>query len=282
MKIVKSLITGRPALAYFVLAFAISWGAVLIVAGGVPVSEDQLALLGVAMLLGPSIAGLALTGLVYGRSGFRDLRTRFFKWRVNARWYAVALLTAPLSMAAVLLTLSLFSSDFVPAIVNADKKLVLLLSGIAAGLTVGIFEEIGWTGFAVPRLRERYSVLFAGGIIVGLAWGAWHFIVFWESDSFSSVIPFALLLARLFSFLPFYRVLMVWVYERTESLFVVILMHASLVASLVIIEPPLTDPDLLIYILARAVVWGVIATVVMVNWQAPRYNRYLALKEKTL
>ncbi len=282
MKIVKSFITGRPALAYFVLAFAISWGAVLIVAGGVPVSEDQLELLGAAMLLGPSIAGLALTGLVYGRSGFRDLRPRFFKWRVNARWYAVALLTAPLSIGAALLALSLFSSDYVPAIVNADDRLVLLLSGIAAGLVVGVFEELGWTGFAVPRLRERYSVLVTGGIIVGMLWGAWHFILFWESDSFSSALPFALLLARLFSCLPFYRVLMVWVYERTESLFVAILMHASLVVSLVVIEPPLTDRDLLIYILARAVVWGVIATVVMAKWQAPRYNATFAFKETNL
>ena len=282
MKIVKSLITGRPALAYFVLAFAISWGAVLIVAGGVPVREDQLELLGVAMLLGPSVAGGVLISLVSGRSGFRDLRARLLKWRVNARWYAVALLTAPLSMAAVLLALSLFSPDFFPAILNADDKLALLLTGIAAGLVVSVFEEIGWTGFAVPRLRDRYSVLVTGGIIVGFAWGAWHFILFWENDSFSSALPFALLLARLFSCLPFYRVLMVWVYERTESLFVVILMHASFVTSLVVIEPSLTDPDLLIYILARAVVWGVIAAVVMAKWQAPSHNMALAFKETNL
>ncbi len=99
---IKAIIKRRPVLAYFVLAFAISWGAVLIFAGGVPVREDQLELLGVAMLLGPSVAGGVLISLVSGRSGFRDLRARLLKWRVNARWYAVALLTAPLSMAAVL------------------------------------------------------------------------------------------------------------------------------------------------------------------------------------
>ena len=82
---IKAIIKRRPVLAYFVLAFAISWGAVLIFAGGVPVREDQLELLGVAMLLGPSVAGGVLISLVSGRSGFRDLRARLLKWRVNAR-----------------------------------------------------------------------------------------------------------------------------------------------------------------------------------------------------
>jgi hypothetical protein len=47
------------------------------------------------MLVGPSAAGLLLTGIVYGRAGFRDLLSRLLKWRVSLRWYAIALLTAP-------------------------------------------------------------------------------------------------------------------------------------------------------------------------------------------
>ena len=53
--------------------------------------------------------------------------------------------------------------------------------GIAVGLGAGIFEEMGWTGFAIPRLRLRYGVL-STGLIVGVLWGAWHFFVnFWAS-----------------------------------------------------------------------------------------------------
>ena len=43
---------------YFILAFAISWGAILISVDGFPVSEEQLPVLIVAMLLGPSLAAI--------------------------------------------------------------------------------------------------------------------------------------------------------------------------------------------------------------------------------
>jgi len=257
----------HPVLTYFALTFAISWGVILIVVGpgGIPITTDQVVVLGMATLLGPSVAGILLTGLASGRAGFRELLSRLLRWRVGARWYAVALLTAPLSTVAVLLALSLLSPEFLPAIFTSDDKATLLLTGIVAGLMVGFFEELGWTGFAVPRLRQHHGVL-TTGLIVGLLWGAWHFILFWESDSFSGALPLALLLVRLFSWLPAYRVLMVWVYDRTESLLVAMLMHVCLVASTVIVEPPLTGGALLTYILVRAaVLWVVVAAVAVAN-----------------
>ena len=75
-----------------------------------------------------------LTGLVYGRAGFRDLLARMTRWRVGARWYAVALLTAPLLLTAVLLALSLISPEFLPRILTTSDKASLLLLGIGWGL----------------------------------------------------------------------------------------------------------------------------------------------------
>jgi membrane protease YdiL (CAAX protease family) len=254
-------------LIYFTLTFIISWGAVLILAGpnGIPVAEDQAVVLGMALLLGPSVAGILLTGLTSGRDGFREALSHLLTWRVSARWYAVALLTAPLSAVVVLLVLSLFSPEFTPLIFISDDKASLILMGLVAGLMVGCVEELGWTGFAIPLMRLRYSV-FATGLIVGLLWGAWHFIMFWESDSFSGTFPLAILLVRLFSWLPAYRILMVWVYDRTESLLVVMLMHVSLVAAMIFFDPPLTGWGLLTYLLARAaVLWVIVATVTVAN-----------------
>ena len=147
--------------------------------------------------------------------------------------------------------------------------LVYYLGGsdvIAAGLMVGIFEELGWTGFAVPQLRLRYGVV-TTGLIVGILWGAWHFVVFWESDSFSGAFPLALLLGRLFSWLPPFRILMVWVYGRTQSLLISMLMHASLVASLTIIVPAaLFGIALLTWILTlAAALWLIVAALAFVN-----------------
>lgn len=248
---------------YFILAFAVSWGAILMMVGpnGIPVNADQAVTLGMAMLLGPSSAGLVLTGLAFGMTGFRELLSRLLRWKVSARWYVVALLTAPLSTVAVLQVLSLYSPEFTSSILISNDKATLILMGIIAGLMVGFFEELGWTGFAIPQMRPRYGIL-SSGIIVGILWGAWHFLLFWESDSFSARVSLALLLVRLFSWLPAYRVLMVWVHDQTKSLLIVMLMHVSLVATLTIIDPALTGVSLLIFILIRAAtLWLIVAAV---------------------
>ena len=122
MTTLKTFIKRHSLPTYFALTFAISWGAVLILVGpgGIPVTTDQVVMLGMATLLGPSLAGILLTGLVSGRVGLRELLSRLLRWRVDARWYAVALLTAPLSTAAVLLALSLLSPSSCP--VSSPRK----------------------------------------------------------------------------------------------------------------------------------------------------------------
>jgi len=260
---------------YFALAFAISWGGVLLVIGGlggIPGSAAQtdplFPFVYLAMLAGPSVAGLLLTGLVYGRVGLRDFLSKMLRWKVGARWYAVALLTAPLLVTATLFALSIGSPVFLPGILTTSDKASLLLFGIAVGLGAGFFEELGWTGFAVPGLRLRHGVL-GTGLIVGLLWGAWHFLVtLWGSGSSSGALSLVLFLfVALFSFLPPYRLLMVWVYDRTESLLVAMLMHASLTASVLILGPlAISGVPLLTYdLVLAAALWIVVAAIAVTN-----------------
>jgi uncharacterized protein len=124
-------------------------------------------------------------------------------------------------------------------------------------------------GFAIPRMRLRYGVL-GTGLIVGLVWGAWHFPpFFWGSGATSETLPLTIFLpVLLFTWLSAFRVLMVWVYERTESLLVAILMHVSLVASNTVLVPltlskalPLVTYDLL----WAAVLWVVVGAVALAN-----------------
>ena len=143
------------------LTFAISWGGILLVIGGpgaIPTPNEQttslLPVVIVVMFVGPTVAGLLSTGLVAGKAGLSALFARLLRWRVGVRWYAVALLTAPVLITAILLALSPISQDFLPAIVTADDKASLLLVGIPAGLMVGLFEELGWTGFATPNCGD--------------------------------------------------------------------------------------------------------------------------------
>ena len=96
---------------------------------------------------------------------------------------------------AVLIALSLISPVFLPGILTSDDKAVLLLFGIVVGTSrCGLFEELGWTGFAVPTLlRLRYGVL-STGLIVGVLWGAWHFLGYaiWASGATAGELPLAL------------------------------------------------------------------------------------------
>jgi membrane protease YdiL (CAAX protease family) len=255
----------HPVVAYFVLTFAISWGTILAIFGMGPISAEDIAEKGaflyVALLLGPSVAGLVSIGLHAGRSGLSDFGRRLVAWRVAPRWYAVALGTAPLTLVVVLLVLS-GVPDLIPDVFTTRGLGQRLGSGIAAGLVVALCEETGWTGFATPRLRRRYSVL-TTGILIGLVWGAWHFPPFWLPDTFAEPVAFGLLLARLFSWLPAFRVLLVWIHERTRSLLIVILMHASLVAAQFVFIVPFefTGAGAVVYILAWALLLWVFAAI---------------------
>ena len=272
MSTVKGFIKKHPVATYFALTFAISWGGVLAVVG--PKSratkdefERLLPIIVVMMLAGPSITGILLTTVVYGKAGLRELRSRLLKWRVRARWYAAALLIAPVLMTALLLGLSHFSREFLPSIVVSADKTVVALSGFAIALGAGIFEELGWTGFAIPTLRLRHGVL-ATGLIVGLPWAAWHLYgAVLASGTLSGTLSLASYLLDPFLFLVVFRVLMVWVYDRTESLLLGILMHVSLTGSARIIGAPgIAGVPLLTFdLLWFAAVWAVVATVAVAN-----------------
>jgi membrane protease YdiL (CAAX protease family) len=133
-------------------------------------------------------------------------------------------------------------------------------------------EELGWTGFATPRLRRRHGV-FATGFIVGILWAAWHLLQgVWTSGASSGTVPPALFLTVGFfsTYLLPYRVLMAWVYDRTGSLLVAMLMHASLIASSIsgfgLVPPAISGvPFLTLFLVFTAALWIVVAAVAVAN-----------------
>jgi len=261
---------------YFALVLAISWTGLLRVGGqglvnGSSWQTDPSFLPAVqTMLLGPPVAGILCTLLFSGTAGLRDLLARLVRWRVHPRWYAVALLSAPILQGGVLMALSLITPVYLPAIVNASDKAGLLQQAVIYGLVGGLVEELGWTGFAIPRLRERHGLL-ATGTIVGVVWGLWHLLQMWwvGSTSFNEV-PAGIFLPTYFltaiAALTAYRVLMVWVYDRTASLLVALLMHGSYILStLFVLAPPTTGMPFLVYSGAfLLVLWLAVAVVARV------------------
>jgi CAAX protease family protein len=268
MKATKAFVVQHPVVTYFVMTFAISWGGVLLAIGGpagmrgVKAQDSPLfPLVLLAMVAGPTVAGLALTGFIDGRPGMRELRSRLLTWRVEARWYAAALLAAPLLAMAARFALSFVSHESGPRTTGTDVQAGVLMFGAVVGLIAGFFEELGWTGFATPRLLRRYGVL-ATGLIVGLLWSAWHFLVVaWGIGDRAGSIPVAVfIVVDGLAGLPAFRVLMVWVYDRTGSLFAATLMHFSLTATTLILTPRTIGILLLAYgVTFAAAVWLVLA-----------------------
>lgn len=134
-----------------------------------------------AMAAGPSLASILLTGITDRREGLRGLLSRMSRWRVNIVWYGIALLITPLLLITILASLTLISPVFIPGIITTSDKITLLFFSFVGGLAAGFFEELGWTGFAVPKMQLRYGA-YVTSLMLGLIWAMWHFLAdFWGS-----------------------------------------------------------------------------------------------------
>jgi membrane protease YdiL (CAAX protease family) len=249
----------HPMLGYFALTFGISWGGILIVfvATGFDLSAPksaELAHISVLMLLRPSLSGLIVTAIVSGRPGFRAIGARLINWRVGVRWYAVALLTIPTILLAILLFLSAFVD---PAFAPRFQWALF-----AVGLLAGSFEEIGWTGFATPRLLARQS-LGVAGLSLGLLWALWHLLADFRYNIDAMGIAWILEFAIVYlTTLTPYRMLMTWVYSKTQSLLLAIPMHASFTGWLLALFPETSLMQNLFWQSAFALaLWGMVAVV---------------------
>jgi membrane protease YdiL (CAAX protease family) len=220
------------------------------------------------VLAGPlcyALAGIVVIAVAFGRAGLRDLRSRLARWRVGIRWYAVALLTAPVSMTVILFAFWLTSKAFLPDIVTSQNKTSLLGAALVAGLVAGFFEEIGWTGFATPEHRKRHGLL-ATGLLVGLPWGLLHSPIYLATDP--GAVPMALYVPVMaFAVVLPYRVLMVGVYDRTQSLLMAMLMHLPISAGAFLgtSSAMVGVPDLIFNLIFGATPWVLVAGVAAAN-----------------
>lgn len=238
----KDFIKQIPVIFYFTMACAVSWLSLLPIIGidgflgKTALTDNQMPVLFIAMCAGPSIVGIVSIYLIDGKDGFKKLVSKLIKWKVKFRFYIIALFIAPVCTIMTFLILSLISPKFIPSIFSSEGKLLIIFGGIVGAFVAGFFEELGWTGFAIPKLRSKYNIIITG-LVVGTVWGIWHFPLFMVKDP-AGVVPFIILLMfRLITHLPAFRILMTWVYDRTQSLLIIMLMHMSLTASALVFQP---------------------------------------------
>jgi len=252
---------GRHAVAcYFALAFTISWlGALAVIAPkllrGLPVPKFAGLMMFPVMLLGPSIAGIVMTGTVDGKIGLNDLFSRMRNIRVRPRWYA-AILIPPLTILCVLWPLA----KLVSPVFGPNRFFV----GASFGLIAGFCEEIGWTGFALPKMARGGNAL-AAAALLGVIWSLWHVPVV---DYLGTSTPHGPYWLRYFlafaAAMTAMRVLIAWVYVNTQSVVLAQLMHAGSTGALVVLSPAQVSAgqEAFWYAVYAAALWIIVMLVV--------------------
>lgn len=256
---IRRVLELHPIAAYFVITFAISWAGALAVAApalirGAGISNRTGILMFPAMLLGPLATGILMSRVTGGREGTQDLFRRIRRWRVGRRWYAVLVIPPAMVLLILFLLERLVSRSFAPN---------HFWIGIAFGVPAGVCEEIGWMGFAFPKMREKQSALGAA-VCLGLLWSMWHWPVinflgaatphlqYW----FRFFLGFGLAMVAM-------RVLIAWIYSNTSSVLLAQLMHISSTGALVVFSPPVSPMrEALWYALYGSLLWLIVALVV--------------------
>jgi len=210
----------REVFIFFVAVYALSWGA-WIAANGVTADLPRMALILLGTFM-PGIVALGLTAGTLGRRGVIGLLRRLIIWQVPLPWY----LFAAGYFVAIKLTVAIVhraATGAWPAF--GSEPLFLMLAATLASTLLGgqAGEEIGWRGYALPRLSVRFG-LGTASVILGLLWACWHLPLFYilGGDTVGQSFPLYLLQVTALS------VALSWLYVRTGgSLLLAMLMHAA-------------------------------------------------------
>lgn len=221
---------------FVLLAFAFSW--VL-----VPLTRASLAF-GFLALFGPAAAAIAVSTIADGRAGVRDLLRRLLIWRVHPVWYAVALgLPALLSLGVVglgFLMGTARSIEFSPL-----SPLTVVLFALVVG------EEIGWRGFAQPRLTGHLGSL-GGSVCLGAVWATWHL----PNQVLPGLEAYGYGFAAFASFVIAMSVLFVWLANHTEGSVLLAWLFHGAINTLIFVNP---DVAIVQRWWLSAAVWGLVA-----------------------
>ena len=214
----------RIALPGFVLlTFTLTWAAWLAPSALATPGSPWFGVGGPIFLLGvfaPALVALALTAYDEGRSGVARLLVRIGRWQVRVHLYlfAVGYMAATKLLAALIYRIA---TGTWPTF--GHTPLPLMLGAILVSTWVQAGEEVGWRGYALPRLA-RHLGLRAASIVLGVIWALWHLPLFFLPGSGSDGQSFPIYLLHVTAL----SVALAWLYWKTEgSLLLVMVMHAS-------------------------------------------------------
>jgi membrane protease YdiL (CAAX protease family) len=251
-------IRSRPLIAFFMLAFGITWAVWVPRAVGIPVGA-----VGQLWTWVPAVAALLAAALTGGRGALRDLGARLVRWRVGWRWYLVVVLGPAAFSVAVALLYALMGGSFAaatpPALRGETPLVILPLFLVVLFVTDGVGEELAWRGFALPRLLASYNALVAS-LTLGVLWALWHLPLVWTEVAPLYQQPVWLLLLDTTA----KSILFTWVFLHTRgSVLVAALLHAT--TNLFVVSPVVAEVgSVALMLLAALAKWILVGVVIAV------------------
>ncbi len=209
---------------FFVLTFVIGLGML------VPAMLTGVGLFALLAASSSSIAALITAAITGGTQGLKHLLSGFARWRSSFWWYALAvLMPAAISLLAFGLAMA-FGARF--QIQWTASWAMLIPTFVLITLQAGLGEEIGWRGFATPKLMEKHSPL-ASSLIVGVVWASWHLPLYlvpgMVQNNLVHAIGFPLTLVMYSSNVIAFAVVLSWMFVKTKgNLWLPVLIHGSI------------------------------------------------------
>jgi membrane protease YdiL (CAAX protease family) len=206
----RDAIAANQLAAFFVLAFVLSWYPwIIALASGRTSGPNP---------LGPLVAAMIVSGITEGWGGIRELLGRMVRARIGLRWYAVIFGSSIVMCAGAVSIIAAFGKT--PTLPDPTAWRELPERFIFILLFIGLGEEPGWRGFALPRLQKQHTPLIAS-LILAPVWAFWH-LPLMGTEFPTAVIP-AFLISLLGGTL-----IQTWLFNRTKgSVFAQMLFHAT-------------------------------------------------------
>jgi CAAX protease family protein len=219
---------------FFSLAYLFTWSNWLpqaLTSRGI-ISVEVPGFLTILSGFGPALAAIIVATLVSGKLGLRDLFGRLLRWRVGIQWYLIALLM-PAFVALLAIAFNNWTGGAAPNFSAAVypfgspetpflQKLIVMFLIFTLGFD-GLGEEIGWRGYALPKLLEGRSALFSS-LVLGALWAVWHFPFALTKGTFLSEVPLYWFFINLLALSVIYT----WIFNNTnQSLLLALLFHAA-------------------------------------------------------
>lgn len=216
----------HPVAWFYILAFGISWLGMISAALGshgiAPFDSPYVQLLTIFYAVGPALSALIVSQVAYGKTGVQELDKGLIKWRVGLVWYIVALLGPVVLLITAQVVTKLLRLPVTIAVPQSNLSFYTIF-GFMINFLATTCEEIGWRGFALPRLQKQYNALTAT-LIVGMLWGLWHFPLIFLVGQPMSEFPFLW-----FIIIVTNAFIYTWIYNSAKgSILLVALFHGAL------------------------------------------------------